>query len=64
MQLVYTGTKLGTKFNVRDKTKKENQHVLTYTVKCPMKNCLESYNGENERRLIERAHEDSGKDIN
>ena len=64
MQLVYTGTKLGTKFNVKDKTKKEHHHDLTYSVKCPMKNCLESYNGETGRKLIERVNEHSGKDIN
>ena len=64
MQLVYTGTKLGTKFKVNDKTKKEHHHDFTYSVKCPMKNCLDSYNGESGRRLIERVNEHSGKDIN
>ena len=29
-----------------------------------MKNCLESYNGETGRRLIEPVNEHSGKDIN
>ena len=29
-----------------------------------MKNCLESYNAEKGRRLIERVNENSGKDIN
>ena len=59
MQLFYTETKLGTKFNVKDKTKKEHHHDLTYSVKCPMKN------GETGRRLIlERVNEHSGKDIN
>ena len=59
MQLLYTGTKLGTKFDVKDKTKKEHHHDLTYSVKCPMKN------GETGRRLIlERVNEHSGKDIN
>ena len=29
-----------------------------------MKNCLESYNGEAGRRLIERVNEHNGKDIN
>ena len=29
-----------------------------------MKNCLESYNGETGRGLIERVNEHSGKDIN
>ena len=64
MQLAYTGNKLGTKFNVKDKTKKEHHHDLTYSVKCSMRNCLESYNGETGRRLIERLNEHSGKDIN
>ena len=64
MQLVYTGTKLGTKFKVNDKTKKDHHHDFTYSVKCPMKNCLDSYNGESGRRLIERVNEHSGKDIN
>ena len=39
MLLVYTGTKLEVKFNVKDKTKKEHHRDLTYSVKCPMKNC-------------------------
>ena len=29
MQIIYTGTMLGTKFNVKDKTKKEHHHHLT-----------------------------------
>ena len=53
MQLVYTGTKLGIKFNVKNKTKKEHHRDLTYIVICPMKNRLESCNGETGRRLIE-----------
>ena len=40
MQLVYMETKLGTKFNVKDKTEKEHHHDLTYSAKCHMKNEL------------------------
>ena len=65
MQQVYTGTKLETKFNVKDKTKKEHHHHdLTYSVKYTMKNCPESYNDETGQKLIERVNEHSGKDIN
>ena len=39
-------------------------HNLTYSVKCPMKNFMESYNVETGRRLIERINEHSRKDIN
>ena len=39
--LVFTGTKLGTKFNIKHKTSKEDQHDLTYSVVCPDRNCNE-----------------------
>ena len=61
--LVFTGTKLDTKFNIKDKTSKEHQRDLTYSVVCPDANCSEEYNGETGRRLIERVHEHSGKDV-
>ena len=64
MELVYTGTKLGTKFNVKGKTKKEHHHDLANSVKCPVKDCIDSYNGETGRRLIEQVNERSGKDVN
>ena len=64
MLLVYTGTKLRTKFNVKNKTKEEHHRDLTYSVICPMKNRLESCNGETGRRLMEQVNEHSGKDIN
>ena len=64
MALVFTGTKLGTKFNIKDKTSKEHQHDLAYSVVCPDLNCNEGYNGETGRRLTEKVHEHSGKDVN
>ena len=51
------------KTNKEDKTKKQHPHGLTYIVKFPMKNLLESYNGQTGRRLIERVNEHSRKDI-
>ena len=62
--LVFTGTKLGTKFNIKDKTSKGHQHDLTCSVVCPDPNCNEGYNGKTARRLTERVHEHSGKDGN
>ena len=61
-QIIYTGTKLGSEFNIKDKTDKEHQHDLVYSVKCPGERCNETYNGETGRRLIERVHEHCGKD--
>ena len=62
--LVFTGTKLGPKFNNKDKTSEEHQHDLTCSVVCPDPNCNEGYKGETGSRLTERVHEHSGKDGN
>ena len=62
--LVFTGTKLGTKFKIKDKISKERQHNLTHSVVCPDCNCNEGYNGDTGRRLIVTVHEHSGKDVN
>ena len=64
MALVFTGTKLGTKFNIRNKTSKEHQHDLTHSDACPDANCNEEYNSETGRWLIERVHEHNDKDVN
>ena len=64
MEQEYTATKLGTKFNVKGKIKKEYHHNLTYRVKCPMKNCPKFCNGETGRSLIEWFNENIRKDIN
>ena len=61
-QIVYTGTKLSSKFSIKDKTKKEHQHDLIYSVKCPDDTCNVSYNGEIGRRLAERVKDHSGRD--
>lgn len=63
MQLVYTGTRTGTKFNVKDKTKKGHHLNLTFSVKSCMKNRPDSCNSETGRMLIERVNK-HGKDIN
>ena len=55
--LVFTGTKLATK------TSKKHQHDLTYSAIRPDANCNEKYNGKTGRRLIERFHEHSGKNV-
>lgn len=43
MKLLYTGTRLGAKFNVKDK-KKKHHHGIIRSVKCQMKIFPESYN--------------------
>ena len=62
--LVFTGSKIGTKFNIKDKTSKEYQHDLTDSAVCSDAQCNEEYNDEKGGRLIERVHAHSGKDVN
>ena len=54
------GTSLGTKFNTKDKTKKEDHPNLIYN----MENCTEFYDGETCWRLTERVSKQNVKDIN
>jgi len=59
--VVYTGTKLGTCFRVKDKTLKEHKSNLIYEFKCP-DNCHASYIGETSRRFAERIKDHCGRD--
>ena len=59
-KFIFTGTKLSTKFQIKDKTKDEHKHNLVYRGRFP--ECDESYVGETGRRLQERVDEHSGKD--
>ena len=56
----YSGTKLSSRFQLKDHTKKDHQHVVY--VKRPEEQCTEDYTGENGKRLIERGKGHSGKD--
>ena len=58
----YSGTKLSSKFQLKDQTKKDHQHDVVYYAKCPVEQCTEDYTGETGRRLIERLKDHSGKD--
>ena len=61
-QQAYKSRKLGFAFDIKDQTKLEDKHDLTYLVKCPEKTCSETYLGETARRLNERIIEHAGKD--
>ena len=54
--------KLGSDFNIKDSSKLEHQHDLTYLTQCPELNCNETYLGETARRLRERVLDHAGKD--
>ena len=56
---MYTGTKLCSSFQIKDKKKFNHKHDLVYYVKCP--ECQEDYIGEIGRRVQERICDHSGK---
>ena len=64
LNVVYTGTKLSTKFQVKDKTKVTHQHNIVYKITCPEIECNATYIGETARRLYERFKDHQGRDIN
>ena len=63
-QVKFTGQKLNTQFNVKDKTKSEHKHDVIYFGKCPEKNCTDNYLGDSARRISEQIIDHGGKDKN
>ena len=61
-RVTYTGQKLSTKLQIKDKTKDRHKHDLVYYSKCPEPTCNEDCLGETGRRIIERSADHCGKD--
>ena len=61
-KFIYTGTKLASKFNIKDKISKEHKHDLIYKAQCRNLNCDETYIGEIKRRFSELVVEPSNGD--
>ncbi len=59
---MYTGTKLASKFVIKDKTVKSHENNVVYQVDCPENSCQATYIGETARRLQERVKDHSGRD--
>ena len=53
--VVYKAMKLGSKFQIKDKTKKEYMHNVVYHTKCPAKKCKSHYGGQTKCRIGKRA---------
>ena len=61
-RVTYTGQKLSTKLQIKNKTKDQHKHDLVYYSKYPEPTCHEDYLGETGRRIIERSADHCGKD--
>ena len=59
--ITYTGTILGTKFQIKDLTKKSTWAWFNY-YKCPEPNCKDDYLDETGRIIIEKTSDHCGKD--
>jgi len=62
IQVVYTSTKLGSAFQIKDQTEKKHMHDLVYMASC--NDCDATYVGETARRFNERIKDHSGRDHN
>ena len=62
MQVTFTGEKLSTQFNVKDRTEFEHKHDVIYFGKCPEQNCSDNHLGESARRISERFIDHGGRD--
>ena len=62
IRVTYTPTKLGSKFSVKDKTKTECLHNVTYHVSCGNKKCKSCYVGQTKCRIIKRTLQHNSKD--
>ena len=63
-RIVQTGTKLSTRFNIKDKVDKDHLSNFIYKRNCKNKRCKDSYVGETARRRTVRTGEHGGKDKN
>ena len=62
--VVLTGSKLSSKFQVKDRTLFSHNHDIIYTCNCPENGCPDKYIGETAKRISEKVLEHTGKDIN
>ena len=64
MEVIYTGTKLGSQFNIKDPILKRHKHDIIYHTFCPEDNYNEDYIGEFARRLDGKTKHHNGRDKN
>ena len=62
LRITYTGKKISSQFNIKEKTNFEHQHDLIYHVNCPLPTCEENYIGETARHIHECIKDHNGRD--
>jgi len=62
IRILYKAVKLGSKFQMKDKTKKEHMHNIIYKINCPDSQCQAAYVGQTKSRCQKRLLEHNGRD--
>ena len=60
--IAFTGRKVGTSFQIKDKTEMKHNHDIVYYNECPEEQCNENYIGDTGRRISERIIDHAGRD--
>ena len=63
-RVVFTGSKLSSKFQIKDKTIFSHNHDIIYHGNCPENGCADNYIGETIKRISERVLDHTGKNVN
>ena len=63
-RIAFTGRKVGTSFQIKDKTEMKHNHDTVYYNECPEEQCDKNYIGETGRRISERIIDHAGRDSN
>ena len=64
MRSTYNSERLSSRFTIKDPTKFEHRHNVTYYAKCGKKACKENYTGQTKRRMQERIIDHNRRDTN
>ena len=64
IKVSFTGNKLSSCFNIKDKTKFEHRHDVIYLGTCLETTCNDNYIGEAKRQIVERVKDHNGRDFN
>ena len=62
--VVFTGSKLSSKFQVKDRFTFSHIYYIIYHDNCPENGCPDNYIGETARTISERVLDYTGKDVN
>ena len=63
-RIAFTVRKVGTSFEIKDKTEMKYNHDIIYYNECPEEQCNENYIAETGRRISERIIDHAGRDSN